>query len=295
MARDPVHQADTANAAKTVFVVHGRDKIARDGMFAFLRSVGLRPLEWSQAIALTGSASPFVGDILRHAFEAAGAVVVLLTPDDVAYLRRDLQTPHEPDFEVRPTGQARPNVLFEAGMAFGRAPDRTILVEIGPLRPFSDVGGRHVVRFDGSIARRQDLAHRLEGAGCTIDLSGTDWHSAGNFASAPLPVLAPVIDLRHAPTQVLDRLAVWSRHSGADRLIISVQNNGESTASQVTVGIPESAPAIVLDETPRELAPGRTAQFTIALLTRDGSATDAWIEAQYADGESVRVPVTDVR
>lgn len=73
--------------AKKVFVVHGRNVGARDAMFGFLRAIGLEPIEWSSAISATGSASPYIGQALDAAFELAQAVVVLLTPDDVAYLR----------------------------------------------------------------------------------------------------------------------------------------------------------------------------------------------------------------
>ena len=69
-------------------------------------------------------------------------------------------------------------------MAMGRNEDRTILVELGTLRPFSDVAGRHVIRIDNTTQRRQDLAHRLQAAGCPAELDGTDWHTAGNFEAA---------------------------------------------------------------------------------------------------------------
>jgi hypothetical protein len=74
-------------------------------------------------------------------------------------------------------------VLFEAGMAMGRFPDRTIIVEIGDLRPMSDTTGRHVIRMDNSIANRQELANRLRTAGCNVELIGTDWHKSGDFAA----------------------------------------------------------------------------------------------------------------
>src|SRR5207302_7638293 len=92
-----------------------------------------------------------------------------------------LQTEDEKEFEKIPTGQARPNVLFEAGMAMGRNPKRTVLVQVGDLRPFSDVGGRHVLHLNNSSERRQDLADRLKTAGCLVDLSGRDWHKVGSF------------------------------------------------------------------------------------------------------------------
>ena len=166
----------------TVFVVHGRNGAARKSMFDFLRSIGLKPLEWSAAVRATGEASPYVGQILDKAFSIAQAIVVLMTPDDEASLRKEFQLPHDEHYEKEPTGQARPNVLFEAGMAMGRNPKQTILVELGTLRPFSDVGGRHVLRMNDSMERRQELADRLKTAGCPVNLTGTEWHTVGSFA-----------------------------------------------------------------------------------------------------------------
>jgi hypothetical protein len=80
--------------------------------------------------------------------------------------------------------QPRPNVLFEAGMAMGRDEDRTIIVELGKVKTFSDIHGRHVVRLDNTTALRQDLATRLRGAGCAANTDGTDWHTAGDLTPA---------------------------------------------------------------------------------------------------------------
>jgi len=165
----------------TVFVVHGRDLAARDAVFAFLRSLSLKPLEWTQALKLTRKASPYVGEILDAAFREAAAIVVLLTPDDDAQLKARFRHPRDPAYERRPTGQARPNVLFEAGMAFGRDPNSTVLVQLGDTRPFSDVGGRHVIHLSESPATRQEFATKLANAGCNVDTSGTDWLTAGTF------------------------------------------------------------------------------------------------------------------
>ena len=131
---------------REVFVVHGRNLAARDALFEFLRAVDLHPMEWSEAVQATGKATPYTGEILDVAFSRSHAVVVLLTPDDEARLRKSLRATNEPPHETQLTGQARPNVLFEAGMAMARSQDRTILVELGNLRPFSDVGGRHTVK-----------------------------------------------------------------------------------------------------------------------------------------------------
>jgi predicted nucleotide-binding protein len=176
--RSPV---PNATDSRNVFVVHGRNPEAHNSLFRFLRSIGLRPLEWSQAIQLTGKASPFIGEILDVAFSNAQAVVVLMTPDDVAQLQAQFRSQHDPPYESQLTGQARPNVLFEAGMAMGRNPERTILVELGALRPFSDIAGRHTVRLGNDSKARHELAQRLQTAGCAVDLSGRDWHTEGDF------------------------------------------------------------------------------------------------------------------
>ena len=166
-----------------VFVVHGRNEQARRAMFDFLRAIGLQPLEWSQAIKATGQPDPYIGEILDAAFSLAHAVIVLMTPDDEARLQEQYRQPNDLPHEVNLSGQARQNVLFEAGMAMGRDSNRTILVEIGRLRPFSDVAGRHIMRLDGTSQSRLLLAQRLQAAECPVNLDGTDWHSAGDFQS----------------------------------------------------------------------------------------------------------------
>lgn len=168
--------------SRKIFVVHGRNSKANRAMFTFLRSIGLQPLEWSEAVAATGKASPYVGEVLDTAFSVAQAVVVLMTPDDVAMLQEPFRNPDDERYETELTPQARPNVLFEAGMAMGRNPDRTVLVELGKLRPFSDIGGRHTIRLSDSTAARQNLAQRLQTAGCAVNLVGTHWHDEGDFS-----------------------------------------------------------------------------------------------------------------
>jgi len=150
-------------------------------MFTFLRSIGLEPIEWSQAVQLTKKASPYIGEILDAALAEAQAIVVVMTPDDEARLLPPFWTKGEPEYEKEFRAQPRPNVLFEAGLALGRARDRTVLIEVGTIKPFSDIGGMHTVRLDDRTQRRQDLANRLQAAGCAVNLSGTDWHTSGNF------------------------------------------------------------------------------------------------------------------
>lgn len=171
------------NTRRSVFVVHGRNRKARDAMFEFLRALDLHPIEWSEAIKATRTGTPHISTILDRAFSMARAIVVLFTPDDEARLRPDFRSKKDPAYEAQLTGQARPNVLFEAGLAMGRDSERTIMVEIGDLRPFSDISGRHIVRLEDSSEWRQELASRLESAGCAVNRSGTDWLVAGRFDS----------------------------------------------------------------------------------------------------------------
>ncbi|MEU6559233.1 nucleotide-binding protein [Nocardia nova] len=172
--------ADSADPRK-VFVIYGRNRAARAEIFTFLRALGLEPIEWETAVRMTGQASPYVGDVLAEGLKAAQAVVVLQTPDDVVYLDGDLCEPDDPDGEGQPQGQPRPNVFYEAGMAMAVSRDRTVIVEFGRVKTFSDISGRHVVRLDNTPQKRQTLATRLRDAGCSVNLDGADWYSAGDL------------------------------------------------------------------------------------------------------------------
>lgn len=176
-------RARTRGPGKHVWIVHGRDDRLRQALFDFVKSIGLEPLEWSAAVRATKHGAPYVGDVLDKAFAKASAVIVLMTPDDDAMLRKKHWQKDEESYEKKLTGQARPNVLFEAGIAFGTHPTQTILVEIGKCRPFSDTVGRLKVKMNDSVAKRKELADRLEAAGCEVDLKGDAWKTAGDFSS----------------------------------------------------------------------------------------------------------------
>jgi predicted nucleotide-binding protein len=176
-----VFTQDTIDPRK-VFVVYGRNKAANRAMFDFLRAINLHPLEWGEILAATGSGSPYTGDVLAKGFSMAKAVVVLLTPDDEARLLPQFHGHAEKEYEKELITQPRPNVIFEAGMALGLHPNRTIIVELGELRPMSDTLGRHVIRMSNLAAGRQELTDRLRTAGCDVDTHGkTAWLDAGDF------------------------------------------------------------------------------------------------------------------
>lgn len=164
-----------------VFLIAGRDNKAIDAIKAFLRALSLRVVEWEHAVAKTGLPSPYVGEVVEAGLRLADVALVLLTPDDIVHLRDDLLRDDDAQIEREDAGQARPNVHYEAGFADAIGRSRTVIVEMGSVKPFSDAAGRHVVRYDGSAAKRNALAERLRVAGANPDTSGSDWLSAGDL------------------------------------------------------------------------------------------------------------------
>jgi predicted nucleotide-binding protein len=196
LAREELGQAATARAAQAsdadpaqvrrqVFVIHGRDTVLAGRFFDLLRAVDLRPLEWEALVRATGSAVPSLAEVVAGAPHLAQATLVLLSPDDIVELHSDLVLDNDPPQERAPAGQARPNVLFELGQALMAYPRNTVIVEVGRMRPLSDLGGLNVIRFDGSSAAIQKVLNRLRIAGCAVDTSGVDWLDPGRFADLP--------------------------------------------------------------------------------------------------------------
>lgn len=66
-----------ADDRRKVMVVHGRNTTARNAMFAFLRSIDLHPLDWTELVGSATAGAPYIGDVLDGAFGQAQAVVVL--------------------------------------------------------------------------------------------------------------------------------------------------------------------------------------------------------------------------
>jgi predicted nucleotide-binding protein len=171
-----------ADVARRVFVVYGRDGALVRKFFDLLYVVGLQPLEWERLVALTGTTVPYLGDAVALAPHLAQANLVLLSPDDIVELHPDLHQPGDHAHERARAGQARPNVLFELGLAYATAPKRTIIVEIGQLRPIADLAGLNVIHFDGTAEAIKKIIDRLALAGCPADTSGEHWLDTGRFA-----------------------------------------------------------------------------------------------------------------
>lgn len=283
-----------AGDRRSVFVVHGRNEAIRKSMFEFLRSINLSPIEWTRAVELTGEGSPYIGQVLDAAFDHATAVVVLMTPDEVAYLLPKYGDGDE-DRESRPAAQARPNVLFEAGMALGRSPRRTVLVQVGEVRPFSDVAGRHTVCLTNDVASRQALAKRLETAGCDVDLTGTDLHITGNFDSPPPPGDGLALG-RRVPSRSTQRAIDFSLNylsKGGNRIDkLQVINRGVETAYDVALEVPSDAALDVPEAGTIKKIPGGGKSVTIDVLNNNRflgasreAAFDVTIRAKTESGD----------
>lgn len=149
-------------------------------MCEFLGSIGLQPIQWSEAVRKTHKTNPYIGEILDAGFSMAQAIVVLMTPDDEGRLLPEFKKSSDPDYETKLFPQARLNVIYEAGMAVGRNQKRTILVQIGKLRPFTDIDGKYILRLDNSFEKRKQLIDSLKTAGCEVNDS-TNWLSIGDF------------------------------------------------------------------------------------------------------------------
>jgi predicted nucleotide-binding protein len=117
---------------KKVFVVHGRDEVAKTSLEVFLQAdEGLTIIEKFE----------------KHS--DVGYVFILLTPDEVAYLASDEE---KPDSERMKEYRARPNVIFEFGYFIGKfGRSRVCCLYTGNVSLPSDVNGIIYKKFDRSI------------------------------------------------------------------------------------------------------------------------------------------------
>lgn len=161
----------------------------------FLRSLDLQPINFDELAADMGA--EFVGNIVREGIRRAHGIIAFFTPDEFAALSPDLRGGADTSEAGR--WQARPNVIFEAGIALGVAPKRTILVTLGPQTElFSDIAGLHFVRLSNTVESRGRLRQKLIGAGCQVNTRTDGWTNpaaSGDFDAclngAPAGVRAP--------------------------------------------------------------------------------------------------------
>lgn len=168
--------------SQKVFIVHGRDEALVKAFREQLRAARLEPLEWQALVAATGSTAPYLGQVVAAAPHLAQATLVLLSPDDIVELHSDHFYDNDLPHERARSMQARPNVLFELGLALMAYPERTVVVEIGTMRPVTDLAGLNAIHFNGSVAAVQAVLARLAQAGCPVDYSAADLFDQARFA-----------------------------------------------------------------------------------------------------------------
>jgi predicted nucleotide-binding protein len=173
------HRVDAASApnrsalpprGKKVFVVHGRDEVAKTGLEVFLHEIGLEP------IVLHRQADE--GLTVIEKFEKhsdVGYAFILLTPDEIAYLSTEES---KPDTERSKEFRARPNVIFEFGYFVGKlGRSRVCCLYTGNVALPSDVTGMIYKRYEKSIEEvAYSITKDLKAAGYTvayITLQGT--------------------------------------------------------------------------------------------------------------------------
>jgi hypothetical protein len=136
-----------------VFVIHGRDLDAVEELVRFLTGLGLEHVSFED-VAAEGTA-PFIADVVISGIAAADVVIALFTPDEHAALYDPRTAAYIGESEGEARWQARPNVLFEAGVAMGVARNRTILATLGvDVALFSDVSGVHFVVLHRPAGKR---------------------------------------------------------------------------------------------------------------------------------------------
>jgi len=153
---DPAKRAHSAT--KRVFIVHGHDEAAREGVARFLEKLELEPIILHEQ----PSGGRTVIEKLEHHGDV-GFAVVLLTPDDVGAAA-------SASADLKP--RARQNVVLELGYFAGRlGRARVCALHKGALELPSDVIGVVYVPLDSSGAWRLLLAKELREAGFDIDLN----------------------------------------------------------------------------------------------------------------------------
>ena len=173
----------TKERSTSVFVVHGRDAV-RDDLFNLLRLLGLDPIEWIVGKRYTKKASPHNADVVEAILDRAAGAVVLFTPEEEVSLKPQYLRSGD-SREEKKGDQSRPNVLFEAGMAYAVFRTATVFVRVGNTRQFTDLAGVQIINLtDGNHTGRKQLASALEIAGFPVNDKGEDWLRQGKFELA---------------------------------------------------------------------------------------------------------------
>lgn len=151
----PVSQIDPA-ISNRVFVVHGHDDAAKEGLARFLEKIGL------EAIIL--DEQPNQGRTIIEKFETyageVGFAVILMTPDDLGGAKA----------ASAPNARMRQNVLFELGYFSARlGRGKVCLLRSGDVEIPSDLYGVVYIELDTGDSWKLKLVRELKAAGLACD------------------------------------------------------------------------------------------------------------------------------
>ncbi len=147
--------------ANHIFVVHGHDSISREQLELVLHKLGLQPFVLQNTdgggLTIIESLEKMIG---KNAASSFG--IVLLTPDDIGYSKKDGET------EAK--ARARQNVILEMGMLLASLTrDRVAILQKGFVEHPSDVNGIIYIPFNEHVKEAvPKLASRLQSAGISL-------------------------------------------------------------------------------------------------------------------------------
>lgn len=144
---------------KKIFIVHGHDKTARDGLELFMHRLGL------DVFVLQNNSSngqTIIEALETNIYEKSSLGIILMTPDDMGYCKTDGETEKK--------ARARQNVILEMGMvmaSLGRK--NTIIVKKGNLEMPSDTAGLLYLEYNEEIKEvGTKIVQRLQKAGFNL-------------------------------------------------------------------------------------------------------------------------------
>lgn len=158
----------------SLFLIHGRDIECISEVINLLSVAGIDVFTFDDIQSSLQSGAPFIGQVVDVGLDKCDATLALFTPDELASLQLSFRKNEDgPSDQLR--WQARPNVIFEAGLALAKHPKTTLLVTVGSdVRLFSDVEGRLVRRLDDGEETKRELLGALTQLGAELDKHAID-------------------------------------------------------------------------------------------------------------------------
>jgi len=145
-----------------LFIVYGHDETSRDQLELILGKIGIEPFILAKS---SGHGLTIIEALEQHVGKegSANVGIVLLTPDDMGYAKRD--------GEESIKGRARQNVILEMGMLISKlGRSHTIILVKGDLERPSDTDGIIYLSYRNHIKEVLiKLVERLVSSGFNID------------------------------------------------------------------------------------------------------------------------------